>query len=166
MGEVGVVGPFVTGVWTGVQPLLPWLIPLLAIVAVLRFPMLGRGPNSSKRDPWRGFKHGACDRILERASGRCEGSLLLAWGRCSSRAVEADHVFPHSKGGPTVISNGQALCMRCNRSKGNRDPQWWYVLGLEKRRRSYFPEGEDVRVLAVMSDFDVQARGREGRHRT
>ncbi len=31
---------------------------------------------------------------------------------------EADHKTPHSKGGKTIISNGQALCKKCN---GNKD---------------------------------------------
>jgi hypothetical protein len=36
-------------------------------------------------------------------------------------------------------------------------PPWWYVLSLERRRRSYFPEGVDVRVSAVMSAADLAA---------
>ena len=31
---------------------------------------------------------------------------------------EADHIRPHARGGPTVVENGQILCMSCNRSKG------------------------------------------------
>ena len=88
-----------------------------------------------------------------------------ATGRCNSAAVEADHVFPWSKGGPTVVSNGQALCRDHNRRKSNLSPPWWYVLALEKRRRSYFPEGVDVRVRAVMSDSDREARARVKRTR-
>ena len=30
----------------------------------------------------------------------------------------ADHVLPFSKGGKTNLLNGQALCQRCNLSKG------------------------------------------------
>ncbi len=33
---------------------------------------------------------------------------------------EADHIEPHSKGGKTIVSNGQATCIACNRSKSNR----------------------------------------------
>ena len=34
--------------------------------------------------------------------------------------AEVDHVVPHSKGGRTVPSNAQLLCMPCNRRKGNK----------------------------------------------
>ena len=37
-------------------------------------------------------------------------------------------------------------------------PPWWYVLSLERRRRAYFPQGADVRVLAVMSSEEAAAR--------
>ncbi|RKY53653.1 MAG: HNH endonuclease, partial [Candidatus Neomarinimicrobiota bacterium] len=33
---------------------------------------------------------------------------------------QADHIIPWSKGGETTVENGQALCQRCNGSKGNR----------------------------------------------
>lgn len=33
---------------------------------------------------------------------------------------EPDHVLPFSEGGETNIANGQALCKRCNRKKGNK----------------------------------------------
>jgi 5-methylcytosine-specific restriction endonuclease McrA len=31
---------------------------------------------------------------------------------------EADHITPHTKGGHTILSNGQILCVPCNRNKG------------------------------------------------
>jgi superfamily II DNA or RNA helicase len=33
--------------------------------------------------------------------------------------IEADHIIPFSRGGPTTMSNGQATCASCNRKKGN-----------------------------------------------
>lgn len=79
-------------------------------------------------------------------------------------------MFPWSRGGPTVVSNGQALCVAHNRSKGAMNPPWWYVLSLEHRRRGYFPEGADVRVFAVMGVEDTAARasaaGSQSRDRT
>ncbi|WP_206447644.1 HNH endonuclease [Agrococcus sp. KRD186] len=155
-----IFGPLLAGFAPVVGPHLWWLIPVVVAVLVLRFPMLGRGPNSSARDPWRGFKFGARTAVLERAGGRCEGSAFLFWGRCDAPAVEIDHVVPWSRGGPTVVGNGQALCKAHNRSKGASTPAWWYVLGLERRRRSYFPVGADVRVRAVMSGTDRMLRER------
>ena len=54
---------------------------------------------------------------------------MLAWlaggfcrlcGERLSQNFHADHVVPFSKGGPTTVSNGQALCPRCNLSKGKK----------------------------------------------
>ena len=159
------VGPLVGSMWAFVQPNLWWIVPLVVARLVFVFPMPGRGPRSSTRDVWRGFKYGPRAEVLKRAGERCEGALMLAWGRCGRPAVEVDHVFPYSKGGPTVVSNGQATCKHHNRSKGSTTPSWWYVLALEKRRRTYFPDGADVRVLAVMtaSDFAERERGASGR---
>jgi len=50
---------------------------------------------------------------------RCEGPLLLALGRCGKPAEEVDHIYPWSKGGATIVSNGQALFKSHNRSKSN-----------------------------------------------
>lgn len=133
---------------------------LLLLIAVLRFPMPGRGPRSSRRDPWRGFKHAARAAVMDRAGGRCEGAQLVFGVRCDRPATDVDHVFPWSKGGPTIASNGQALCRGHNRSKAAMTPPWWYVRSLERRRRGYFPEGVPVEVRAVMSDDDRSARER------
>lgn len=49
------------------------------------------------------------------ANGRCQNCdkvLLEDW--------HADHIIPHSKGGKTTISNGQALCSNCNIIKSNK----------------------------------------------
>lgn len=49
---------------------------------------------------------------------------LAADGRCEQCGTElaagwhADHVTPYSKGGPTDVSNGAALCPTCNYKKG------------------------------------------------
>jgi superfamily II DNA or RNA helicase len=55
-------------------------------------------------------------RLLHRAGGLCE--------RCGTKLhaanFEADHHVPYSRGGPTLISNGTALCKTCNRKKGNK----------------------------------------------
>jgi 5-methylcytosine-specific restriction endonuclease McrA len=33
--------------------------------------------------------------------------------------MEFDHVIPHSKGGPTTVTNIRLLCRTCNRKKSN-----------------------------------------------
>ncbi len=151
-------GALFAGVLAGVRPLLPLLIAITAVAIVLRFPMPGRCPGFQRRDPWRGFKFEARRKVMDRAGRRCEGTAFLVWGRCSKRATEVDHVNPWSKGGATIVSNGQARCTHHNRSKSSWTPAWWYIVSLERRRRTYFPTGEDVRVFAAMSDADRTAR--------
>lgn len=145
----------------GLRPFLPWAAVLAALLVAFMAPLPNRGPGLfARRDPWRTFKYDARRTVLARAGHRCEGALLLAWVRCRDAAEEADHVYPWSKGGATVVSNGQALCRRHNRSKSNLTPPWWYVLTLERRRRNYFPQGFDVRVSGAMAPEDKDRRRR------
>lgn len=153
-----ILGPLLTPLLTFIGSNLWWILPLVVFRIVFTFPMPGRGPRSSRRDPWRGFKYAAREEVMYRADGRCEAAVALAWGRCGRAATEVDHVFPHAKGGPTVVSNSQALCQYHNRRKGSRMPPWWYIRALEKRRLNYFPEDDDVRVFAVMSHDEVERR--------
>ncbi len=50
----------------------------------------------------------------------------ISGNRCSicnnifDNNFHADHVTPFSKGGKTVLKNGQALCAKCNLSKGTK----------------------------------------------
>jgi len=131
-----------------VTPLLPFVAPLLALVAVATCPMPGRGPVSRKRHEWRTFKYDNRRAVMTRASGRCEAPRFIVWGRCPEAATDADHIYPWSKGGPTTPSNGQALCREHNRSKSNVTPPWWYVAGLERRRRTYCSDAFAARVTA------------------
>jgi len=48
------------------------------------------------------------------------GGLCRLCGARLSPDFHADHVVPFSKGGPTTVKNGQALCLRCNLSKGQK----------------------------------------------
>jgi superfamily II DNA or RNA helicase len=52
--------------------------------------------------------------LYEAASGQCE-----LCGVPLEKGWHADHVIPYSSGGPTDVVNGQALCAKCNISKGN-----------------------------------------------
>jgi len=144
---------------TGLIPVLPQFILIAAVIVVIASPLPGRGPRLfQRRDDWRRFKYGQRDVVMSRAGHRCEGAVFLVWGRCGEAAREADHVYPHARGGPTIPSNGQALCRGHNKHKGAMRPPWWYVLSLERRRHSYFPPGADVRVFATMSESDIQSR--------
>ena len=122
-------------VFEGLRPHLPILLVVGALVALVASPLPGRGPRLfQRRDPWRGFKFAARQAVMARAGGRCEAPVLLAWGRCHDAATEVDHIYPWSRGGPTVVTNGQALCRNHNRRKSNLRPPWWYVVSLENRR--------------------------------
>lgn len=152
-----------TAVWEGLRPVLPVLAPLLTALVVLMCPLPGRGPGGARRDRWRGFRFDPRRTVLARAGHRCEAAAFLAWGRCGDPATEVDHVYPWSKGGPTVVSNGQALCKGHNRAKSNLTPPWWYVLALERRRRRSFPVDAEPRVRARMNDAERAARRLSGR---
>lgn len=141
------------------RPMLPLLAALAVLVLVLATPLPGRGPGFRQgRDPWRGFKYEPRRTVLALAGERCEGSMVLGMGRCGQTATEVDHIYPWSKNGPTIVSNGQALCRDCNRSKSNRTPPWWLVVSLERRRRGYYPSGTNVRVSTAMTEADRAAR--------
>ena len=138
-------------------PLLPHFAAITVLMLVVGCPLPGRGPRFfQRRDDRRGFKHASRRVVMSRAGHRCEGAAFWVWGRCSAAATEADHVYPWSRGGPTVPSNAQALCGQHNRSKGAARPPWWYLLSLERRRRAYFPQGTDVRVSAQLSATDAR----------
>jgi len=81
------------------------------------FPELDNLPPivpEEERDPQRSFSQWQRDILFRIANGRCQrcGVELTA-----EMAWHADHVIPHSRGGRTTISNGQALCPLCNLTK-------------------------------------------------
>lgn len=59
---------------------------------------------------YRGGK-GMCQECL--AEGKSEREAQVPWAK-----FQADHIFPHSKGGQTIIENGQLLCDMHNMRKG------------------------------------------------
>lgn len=139
--------------------LAPKVIPLIIAIVVLTWPLPGRGPGMfASRDVWRSYRFAPRKELFERAGGRCEAAAFIAFGRCRSPATDGDHIYPWSRGGPTTLANGQALCAGHNRSKSNMRPPWWYTLLLERRRRKYFAEGANVRVHAKLSAEDKIAR--------
>jgi len=49
------------------------------------------------------------------------GNLCQKCGVVLDEGFHADHVLCFSKGGPTTVTNGQALCAACNIKKGASD---------------------------------------------
>lgn len=56
---------------------------------------------------------GMCQECLRQ--GKTEKESSVSWSN-----YQADHVLPHSRGGETVITNGELLCTYHNQAKGNR----------------------------------------------
>lgn len=83
---------------------------------------------------------------FRRAGNQCEHKPLLL-PRCRSAPTHGDHIYPHSRGGATTMSNLQAMCARCNLKKSAKVPSAAYIWRLERRRRRYFPPGEPVEVV-------------------
>lgn len=126
------------GLWAGVSSS-PWtIVGAIAFCAlvIVRAVQAIRYPRH-RRDPLRRFTRAQKQEILARAASRCE---YHGWqtGRCSATAgLEADHVIPWSRSGPTTVANGQALCRRHNRSKAATVPFGWQRRAIDKRRARY-----------------------------
>lgn len=62
--------------------------------------------------------------IYRKGKGLCQEclreNLPEKEARVSWSKYQADHVLPHSKGGETIIKNGELLCAHHNLSKGNK----------------------------------------------
>ena len=56
------------------------------------------------------------NKIIERDKHICQKCGKV----CKYSEIEIDHIQPVSKGGKTIESNLQVLCVRCNRSKSNK----------------------------------------------
>lgn len=75
-------------------------------------------PDIEPKDEVRVFSHEQRMAIFRRGGGVCQiashcDGEKLSWGEW-----HADHIVPHSKGGKTVVSNGQIACAACNLGKG------------------------------------------------
>ena len=79
---------------------------------------------------------------------------LLSGGRCPGcgeplTKFHADHRRPHSRGGPTTLTNGQAMCPTCNMKKGNKMVQLrpWQAEAHDKALNWLVDVGEDRHFL-------------------
>lgn len=121
----------------GFAPFLHWLLGFCAVALVLTCPLPSRGPGIfGRRDPWRGFKFELRRTVLYRG-GRTLCRFSLPRVRALSRdATDVDHVYQWSMRGAMIVANGQALCRDHYKRKSNMTPSWWYLVVLERRRRS------------------------------
>lgn len=81
------------------------------------------------------------DFIYNRDGPRCKCGEDL-WEKPYNKygtAVHRDHVIPESQGGPSHVSNYQALCSDCNNLKGDKS-QEWFLAELAYRNRPKKPE--------------------------
>lgn len=68
---------------------------------------------SPHKDDPRKFPNHIRRQIFQRDDFKC---VLCGQGP-PEVAIEADHKIPYSRGGSSVLENGQTLCFRCNRGK-------------------------------------------------
>jgi 5-methylcytosine-specific restriction endonuclease McrA len=89
--------------------------------------------NGDGRDDRRGFSTSERAALWARAGMRCElcrrPTPVLSDG-------EADHWWPHSRGGVTHLDNGVWLDVRCNRRKSDRKPSLVETLAVNRHRRA------------------------------
>lgn len=74
-------------------------------------------PDIELKDNQRLFSHEQRLAIFRRDKGICRAKLKCEGVKCEWDAWEADHIVPWSKGGKTVVSNGQVACVPCNSAK-------------------------------------------------
>jgi hypothetical protein len=79
-------------------------------------------PDIEPKDPQRGFSHEQRLAIFRRDSGVCQLKLRCDGVKAGWDHWHADHKIAHSKGGKSVVSNGQVACPDCNFAKGAQPP--------------------------------------------
>jgi hypothetical protein len=75
-------------------------------------------PDIELKDDQRLFSHEQRLAIFRRDKSFCQVKLKCSGVKCEWDAWEADHILSWSKGGKTIVSNGQVACLPCNSSKG------------------------------------------------
>jgi hypothetical protein len=76
-------------------------------------------PDIQLKDNSRLFTHEQRLAIYRRDGGTCKLKIKCNGEKCTWDNWEADHIIPHSKGGKTMVNNGQVACSECNKSKSN-----------------------------------------------
>lgn len=117
----------------------PWVggvIAALVVITIVSSALKPRRIPYRKRDQTRLFPWSQKKQLIAVAGGRCEHKHPL-WRRCPRRGSEADHIIPWSRGGRTVLENGQLLCRKHNKRKSDTVPSHLYRWRLKQRRRRY-----------------------------
>jgi len=76
-------------------------------------------PTIELKDSSRTFTHEQRLAIFRRDKGICQLKIKCDGKKCEWDNWEADHIVPWSKGGKTIVENGQVSCPECNSSKGD-----------------------------------------------
>ena len=79
-------------------------------------------PEIEPKDPQRGFSHEQRLAIFRRDNGICQLKLRCDGVKVGWDHWHADHKTAHSKGGKSIVANGQVACPDCNFSKGASRP--------------------------------------------
>ena len=74
-------------------------------------------PNIELKDPQRLFTYEQRRAIFRRDNGVCQVKIKCDGVKCEWDNWQADHIIPWSKGGKTVVENGQVSCVPCNLAK-------------------------------------------------
>lgn len=76
-------------------------------------------PDLELKDINRTFTHEQRIAIFRKDSGICQVKIKCKGEKCDWDNWHADHIIPWSKGGKTIVSNGQVSCQKCNLSKSD-----------------------------------------------
>lgn len=74
-------------------------------------------PDIELKDKQRNFTHAQRMAIFRRDGGMCQVRMKCCGIKCSWDDWESDHITPWSKGGHTIVENGQVACPACNIAK-------------------------------------------------
>jgi 5-methylcytosine-specific restriction endonuclease McrA len=123
--------------WILANPLV--VLAFVILVFVVKAAKKGRRSRNVATDPQRLFKPSQKAEAARRCgNGRCEFKAPL-WFRCRVYGAHGDHIYPHSRGGATAMSNLQLLCPNHNLAKSASVPSSIYIWRLQRRRVKYFP---------------------------
>lgn len=91
-----------------------------ARLAILKERFLAAHPDLAPLDAMRRFDYDQRLAVYRRDRGICQLRLKCDGAKVPWEEWHADHRLPHSKGGRTIIGNGQVACRACNLAKGAR----------------------------------------------